>query len=382
MKIGIVCFPTYGGSGAIATESGIELAKRGHEVHFISYEIPFRLRHFNENVFFHEVNVYEYPLFEYPPYESVLASKIVDVAIYEELDVLHVHYAIPHASVAYMAQQILKSKKIHLPYITTLHGTDITLVGRDRSFEPIIRFSLNQSNAITTVSENLKRETLETFKIDNKIHVIPNFVDTEEYNRETTPCFRKRLDFGNIPILVHISNFRKVKRVDDVVKIFLEVRKQIPCKLILAGDGPERNAVEEMVRQSSYKKDILFPGHLPDPREILCMANIFLLPSQTESFGLAALEAMAMGVPVITSNTGGLPELNLHGKTGFLFPPGDIRSMSEAILFLLTHPEQYKKFSSQARKRALQFDKKKIIPLYLKLYHETLQQFKSGKKSR
>ncbi|MCX8080783.1 MAG: N-acetyl-alpha-D-glucosaminyl L-malate synthase BshA [Bacteroidia bacterium] len=379
MKIGIVCFPTYGGSGAVATELGIELASLGHKVHFISYELPFRLQHFHENIFFHEVNVSDYPLFEYPPYESVLASKIVDVAIYEELDLLHVHYAIPHASVAWMAQQILLSKKIRLPYITTLHGTDITLVGRDRSFEPIIRFSLNKSNAITTVSESLKRETLEAFKIDNKIHVIPNFIDTREYDRKHTRCIKSSLGIPNVPVLVHISNFRKVKRIDDVIKIFLHVRKEIPCKIILAGDGPERAMAEAMARNSEYRKDIIFLGHVPNPKELLCMADIFLLPSQTESFGLSALEALSMGVPVISSNRGGLPELNLHGKTGFLHKPGEVEQMAESVLYILNNKNTLQKFRDNARKQALKFDKNKIIPLYITLYKEIISQNKSKK---
>lgn len=372
MKIGIVCFPTYGGSGAVAAELGMELANLGHKVHFISYELPFRLSHFHENIFFHEVNVSDYPLFEFPPYESVLASKIVDVAIYEEIDLLHVHYAIPHASVAWMAQQILHSKKIRLPYITTLHGTDITLVGKDRSFEPIIRFSLNKSNAITAVSESLKRETLEVFKIDNKIHLIPNFIDTKEYDRGRTRCIRKNLNIPDIPVIVHISNFRKVKRIGDVMKIFFHIRKHVRCMLILAGDGPDRNMAEEMARRSEYRKDIIFLGHIPHPKELLCIADLFLLPSETESFGLSALEALSMSVPVISSNQGGLPEVNVHNQTGFLFKPGEVELMAESALYILSNKAVLDKFRTNARKQAMKFDKSKIIPKYLELYNQVL----------
>jgi len=368
MNIGIVCYPTYGGSGVVATELGIALAKKGHKVHFMSYSQPFRLNQFNENLYYHEVNVNDYPLFEYQPYESVLASKIVDVAIYEKLDVLHVHYAIPHASVAYMAQQILKSKKIHLPYITTLHGTDITLVGRDPSFEMIIRFSLNQSNAITSVSHSLMKDTLQTFKIDNKIEVIPNFINIDDYQTEQSPCSKKHYAPNGEKILIHVSNFRKVKRVEDVVAVFNLYREKAKGKLILVGDGPERPHIEKLCRDSAFASDIISMGRVPNPLDILCIGDLFLLPSETESFGLAALEAMAMKMPVISTNAGGLPEVNIHNKTGFTFNVGDVNGMANAAVSLLSNEKLFQEFKQNAFNQAKNFDVQKILPLYEKLY--------------
>jgi N-acetyl-alpha-D-glucosaminyl L-malate synthase BshA len=368
MNIGIVCYPTYGGSGVVATELGIALAKKGHKVHFMSYSQPFRLNQFSENLFYHEVSVNDYPLFEYQPYESVLASKIVDVAIYERLDVLHVHYAIPHASVAYMAQQILKSKKISLPYVTTLHGTDITLVGRDPSFEPVIRFSLNQSNAITSVSESLMKDTLKTFKIDNKIEVIPNFINIEDYSALPGNCSRKHYAPHNEKIMVHVSNFRKVKRVDDVVAIFNKVRAKIKCKLILVGDGPERSAIETLARKSKHHSDIISLGRIPNPMDVLCIGDLFLLPSETESFGLAALEAMAMKMPVISTNAGGLPEVNLNGKTGFTSDVGNVDEMASNAIKILSDDKLLEKFRHNAFAHAKKFDVNVILPMYENLY--------------
>jgi L-malate glycosyltransferase len=372
MNIGMVCFPTYGGSGVVATELGIGLANKGHRVHFMSYSQPFRLNLFNENLFYHEFNVNDYPLFEYQPYESVLASKIVDVAIYEQLDILHVHYAIPHASVAYTAQQILKSKKINLPYITTLHGTDITLVGRDPAFEPVIRFSLNHSNAITSVSESLKKDTLNTFKIDNKITVIPNFIDIKEYESTKERCISKTYAPAGEKILVHISNFRKVKRVKDVIAIFDRVRSEIPSKLILVGDGPEKAAIEQLCRQLNLGHLVIQLGKIADPKEILSVADLFLLPSETESFGLSALEAMAMKVPVISTNGGGLPEVNLNGKTGFLSNIGDVEEMAKNALILLKDSKLMEQFRQNAFTQAKKFDIERVLPLYEKLYQQTL----------
>ena len=369
MNIGMVCFPTYGGSGVVATELGIALAKKGHKVHFMSYSQPFRLNLFNENLFYHEFNVNDYPLFDYQPYESVLASKIVDVAEYEQLDVLHVHYAIPHASVAYTAQQILKSKKIHLPYVTTLHGTDITLVGRDPAFEPVIRFSLNHSNAITSVSESLKKDTLKTFKIDNKITVIPNFINIKDYETGFDYCLKRKYAANNEKVIVHISNFRKVKRVDDVVKIFELIRKETPSKLLLVGDGPEKPAIEALARKMNLGHDVTFVGKVADPKEILSMADLFILPSETESFGLSALEAMAMKVPVISTNSGGLPELNKEGFTGFLSNVGDFESMANNSLKLLLDDSLHKQFKENAFEHAKKFDIEKILPLYEKQYN-------------
>jgi N-acetyl-alpha-D-glucosaminyl L-malate synthase BshA len=370
MNIGMVCFPTYGGSGVVATELGIALANKGHKVHFMSYSQPFRLNLFNENLFYHEFNVNDYPLFEYQPYESVLASKIVDVAVYEQLDVLHVHYAIPHASVAYTAQQILKSKKIFLPYVTTLHGTDITLVGRDPAFEPVIRFSLNHSNAITSVSESLKKDTLNTFKIDNKITVIPNFINIKDFESARDHCVKKKYAPQGEKILVHISNFRKVKRIEDVLGVFDKVRKEMPAKLILVGDGPEKQAIELLCRQLDMHHDVVHVGKVADPKEILSLADLFILPSETESFGLAALEAMAMKVPVISTNSGGLPEVNIQGVTGFLSAVGDVDDMAKNAMMLLKNPQMLQKFSQNAFEQAKKFDIEKILPQYVKLYNQ------------
>lgn len=373
MNIGMVCFPTYGGSGVVATELGKALAEKGHRVHFMSYSQPFRLNLFNENIFYHEFNVNDYPLFEYQPYESVLASKIVDVAIYEQLDVLHVHYAIPHASVAYTAQQILKSKKIYLPYVTTLHGTDITLVGRDPAFEPVIRFSLNCSNAITSVSESLKKDTLSTFKIDNKINVIPNFINIREYEASGTESLIRKHARPGEKLLVHISNFRKVKRVDDVLKIFAKVRAEQRAKLILVGDGPERQKIETISRQMNLGQDVVNLGKIADPKEILSIADLFLLPSETESFGLSALEALAMRVPVISTNSGGLPEVNVHGSTGFLSKVGDVDEMAANSLRLLRDETLMHQFRDNALEQARKFDIEKVLPQYVRLYEQIIR---------
>jgi N-acetyl-alpha-D-glucosaminyl L-malate synthase BshA len=373
MNIGMVCFPTYGGSGVVAAELGKALAKKGHKVHFMSYSQPFRLNLFDDNLFYHEVAVNDYPLFDYPPYESVLASKIVDVAIYEQLDILHVHYAIPHASVAYTAQQILKSKKINLPYITTLHGTDITLVGRDPSFEPVIRFSLNNSNAITSVSESLKRDTFKTFKIDNKINVITNFITIGESPQPLDYSHKKKYAPNGEKILIHISNFRKVKRVEDVLYVFDRVRKEVPTKLILVGDGPERPAIDALCRQLSTCRDIINLGKIADPKEILAISDVFILPSETESFGLSALEAMAMKVPVISTNSGGLPEVNIEGETGFLSNVGDIDGMTKNTLKLLRDNALLEKFRDNAFKHAQKFDITIILPQYEKLYKQVVK---------
>lgn len=373
MNIGMVCFPTYGGSGVVATELGKALAKKGHKVHFMSYSQPFRLNLFDDNLFYHEVAVNDYPLFDYPPYESVLASKIVDVAVYEQLDILHVHYAIPHASVAYTAQQILKSKKINLPYVTTLHGTDITLVGRDPSFEPVIRFSLNHSNAITSVSESLKKDTLKTFKIDNKINVITNFINIEEYSQPFDYCHKKKYAPNDEKILVHVSNFRKVKRVEDVLHVFDRVRKEVPTKLILVGDGPERPAIDALCRQLNTCSDIINLGKITDPKEILSISDLFILPSETESFGLSALEAMAMKVPVISTNSGGLPEVNVEGKTGFLSNVGDVDDMAKNTLKLLQNEDLLNTFKENAFNHAQKFDINAILPQYEKLYKQVVK---------
>lgn len=375
MNIGIVCYPTFGGSGAVATELGIALANKGHKVHFISYSLPFKLQRFNENITYHEVDWHEYPLFEYQPYESALTSKIVDVALYETLDILHVHYAIPHASAAYLAKQILHSKKVDLPYVTTLHGTDITLVGKDPSFEPVIRFSLNNSDAITVVSKALKKETLHTFKIDNYIEVVHNFVDFEKIQRikkQAQCCISHKSHQEKI--LMHISNFRKVKRIDDIVKIFALVRKKIPSKLVLIGDGPEKPHIEKLVRELKIFKDVIFTGRIAEPMEILASADLFLLPSENESFGLAALEALAMGIPVISTNVGGITEVNIHGKTGYTCPVGDVQTMAQYAINLLSHPKKLEEFKYNAIEQAKKFDVKIILPKYLQIYQKVLSQ--------
>ncbi len=372
MNIGIVCYPTFGGSGVVATELGIALADKGHKVHFITYSQPFRLNQFNENLFYHEVNVNDYPLFDYQPYESVLASKIVDVAIYERLDILHVHYAIPHASVAYLAQQILKSRKIKLPYITTLHGTDITLVGQDPSFEPVIFFSLNNSNAITSVSESLRKDTLKTFKIANDVKVIPNFIKIKDYEENSASCHRKNFAEPHEKILIHISNFRKVKRVEDVLRVFNVVRKTIPCKLILVGDGPERPAIDKLCRELDTCNDIISVGKIANPKEVLAVSDVFILPSETESFGLSALEAMAMKVPVISTNTGGIPELNIHGKTGYMSKVGDYEDMAKNTIALLSDDKKFQQFRANAFEQAKKFDIETILPMYEQLYKEVI----------
>lgn len=375
MNIGIVCYPTFGGSGVVATELGKALAKKGHKIHFISYSQPVRLDHFSENIFYHEVAVSDYPLFDYQPYELVLASKIVDVALYENLDLLHVHYAIPHASAAYMAKQILASKGRKLPFITTLHGTDITLVGKDPSFEPVITFAMNQSDAVTSVSESLKQDTYKHFGVRRPIHVIPNFICIDDYNsiyQKNSSAERDRYRGFYAPngekIIMHISNFRKVKRIEDILYVFDKIRKEIPAKLLLIGDGPERTNIERLCRELQTCDDVKFIGKVVNPEEHLMMADLFVLPSQTESFGLAALEAMASRVPVISSNAGGLPEVNVQGVTGFLSDFGDINDMAKNALAILKDEATLANFKENAYQQALKFDIQNILPMYEELY--------------
>jgi N-acetyl-alpha-D-glucosaminyl L-malate synthase BshA len=372
MKIGIVCYPTFGGSGVVATELGIALAAKGHQIHFITYNQPVRLGSFHKNIFYHEVAVAEYPLFEYPPYELVLASKMVDVAMHEKLDLLHVHYAIPHASAAYMAKQILAESDIHLPVITTLHGTDITLLGRDSSFEPVISFAINKSDGVTTVSNSLKNDTYKLFGVNKDISVIPNFVCMEQYDMPENAELREAYAPNGEKVLVHISNFRAVKRVEDVVRVFAEVRKTVSAKLVLVGDGPERSRVEQLCRELKTCEDVIMLGKLKDPTEVLTIADLFLLPSESESFGLAALEAMAAGVPVISTNTGGLPEVNRHGVTGMMSDVGDVEDMIKNTLYLLDNDARLNKFKKQAKERAYDFDLGKILPMYEQLYQDVL----------
>jgi N-acetyl-alpha-D-glucosaminyl L-malate synthase BshA len=377
-KIGIVCYPTFGGSGVVATELGKALAERGHEVHFITYNEPVRLGSFSKNIFYHEVRVSEYPLFDYPPYELVLTSKLVDVVKYEKLDLLHVHYAIPHASAAYNAQHILACEGINIPYITTLHGTDITLVGKDPSFEPVITFAINQSNGVTAVSQSLKDDTFEHFNINREIEVIPNFVNLDkiELKWEEKHGLKKSYAPNGEFILSHISNFRKVKRIPDILKIFEIVRREVPVKLLLVGDGPERMHIRNQCEQLGICEDVIMTGKLKSPDEILSISDLFLLTSENESFGLAALEAMAYHVPVISSNTGGIPEVNEQGYSGFLSDVGDVEDMAKNALSLLKNPEKLELFKKQARKKAEEFDINKILPLYIDFYNKILAENK------
>lgn len=378
MKIGIVCYPTYGGSGVVATELGKALSLRGHQVHFISYKQPARLDFFTGNIFFHEVYVSHYPLFDFPPYETALTSRLVDVVKFEKLDVLHVHYAIPHASAAVMAKQILAAEGIHIPIVTTLHGTDITLVGKDKSFEPVVSYSLNQSTAVTAVSDSLKRDTYEHFKVSCDIEVIPNFIDFERFSKQAKEHFKKAVAPAGEKLLIHTSNFRKVKRVEDVVKVFGKVRESINAKLILVGDGPERQNIEQLCRDLNLCDGISFLGKQDAVEEVLSIGDLFLMPSETESFGLAALEAMACEVPVVSSNAGGIPELNVDGVTGFLCDVGDIENMAAKAIYILSDEERLKTFKHNARQRANEFHINAIVPKYERIYNEVLQSIASS----
>jgi len=378
MKIGIVCYPTFGGSGVLATELGMALSEKGYEVHFITYKQPVRLN-FHPNIYYHEVKVPTYPLFDFPPYETALASTMVNVIANNDLDLLHVHYAIPHASAAYFARQILKKQNKDVPFITTLHGTDITLVGRDTMYAPVVEFSINESDAITAVSSNLREETLRTFNIEKDIRVIPNFVDVQRFQYTDMEHFKKMLAPNNERILVHVSNFRKVKRIEDVIRIFEGVHSVIPSKLLMIGDGPERQNAEELARTLHIYNDIRFLGKQEKMNEILSITDLFLLPSQYESFGLSALEAMACGVPVISTNAGGLAEINIHGKTGFLSDVGDVLDMTRHAIELLGNEERLESFKTEAIKHARHFEKQHIIPLYEKLYEEVIAKYKGAK---
>jgi len=372
MNIGIVCYPTFGGSGVVATELGKALAQEGNKVHFITYSQPTRLDFLNENLFYHEVEFHSYPLFEYPPYELALASKMVSVVKSEKLDLLHVHYAIPHASAAFMAKQILKAEGIIIPVVTTLHGTDITLVGKDASYAPVVAFSINQSDGVTAVSHDLKRETFQSFKITNEIEVIPNFIDLEKFKKQKKDHFKKAICPNGESLVVHTSNFRKVKRVTDVIKIFANIHSELPAKLLMIGDGPDRTKAESMCRELDISHDVRFLGKLEAVEEVLSVADLFLMPSEKESFGLAALEAMACEVPVISSNTGGLPELNVRGVTGFLSPVGDVEDMTRKALFVLDK-NNLPKFKENALKRAKEFDITQILPIYEEYYQRIME---------
>jgi len=375
MRIGIVLYPTFGGSGIVATELGKALSKKGHEIHFITYSEPVRLGELRKNIFYHEVRTSDYPLFKFTPYEQVLTSKLVDVVKFEKLDLLHVHYAIPHASAAYMAQQILKDQGVEIPFVTTLHGTDITLVGKDPSFEPVINFSINKSNRVTAVSENLKKETFELFDIKNNIEVIPNFICLKEYKLDNNDYYKKRFAPNNEKVICHVSNFRKVKRIEDVIIAFEGISKEMDVKLLLVGDGPERARLEQISRNSKFSKNIFFLGSLKSTKEVLNISDLFILPSSKESFGLSALEAMACGVPVIASDSGGIPEVISHGKSGLLNSVGDTYQMTKNALKLLSNESLLNRFKTNAYQQAMKFDIEVILPKYEKLYEKCVKDY-------
>ncbi len=370
MKIAIVCYPTFGGSGVVATELGIALANRGHEVHFVTYRQPVRLELLSNRIYFHEVNVPEYPLFHYQPYELALSSKLVDTIKLHEIDLLHVHYAIPHAYAGYMAKKMLEEEGIYVPMITTLHGTDITLVGKHPFYKPAVTFSINQSDVVTSVSENLKQRTLEFFDIKKEIEVVPNFIDSKKYSTSYTDCQRSLMADDDERIITHISNFRKVKRIPDVVEVFYRIQQKIPAKLVMVGEGPERAGAENLCKKLGISEKVIFLGNSNEIDRILCFSDLFLLPSESESFGLAALEAMINRVPVISSNTGGIPEVNEEGVTGFLSDVGDVDDMAKNALKILCDDDILEKFKQNAAVSAQRFDIQKVVPLYEALYEK------------
>jgi N-acetyl-alpha-D-glucosaminyl L-malate synthase BshA len=372
MKIGIVCYPTFGGSGVVATELGKALADNGHQVHFITYSQPARLDFFSENLFYHEVSVSKYPLFDYAPYELALSSKMVDVVRFEKLDILHVHYAIPHASAAFMAKQILATFGISIPVVTTLHGTDITLVGKDLTYKPVVTFSINQSDGVTAVSEDLKKATYDHFDIKKDIKVIPNFIDHHRFSLKPKDHFKKAIAPQGERILTHTSNFRKVKRTQDVIYIFQKILEKVPAKLLMVGDGPERVNCEQLCRDLKVCDHVRFLGKQDAVEEILSVSDLFIMPSESESFGLAALEAMACKVPVISSNTGGLPELNIDGITGFMDNVGDVEGMAKHAIYILEDEDRLNKFKENALKRAAEFDLDLVLPMYEDYYREVI----------
>ena len=370
MRIGIVCYPTFGGSGVVATELGLALAERGHEVHFITYKQPVRLELLSHNIHFHEVSVPQYPLFQYQPYELALSSKLVNMVKLYGIDLLHVHYAIPHAYAGYMAKKMLEEEGIYIPMVTTLHGTDITLVGNHPFYKPAVTFSINNSDVVTSVSQSLKDDTLRLFNVKKDIHVVPNFIDMDKYNNTFTDCQRELMAEPEERIITHVSNMRKVKRIDDVVEIFYRIQKEIPAKLILVGEGPEKEPAEAFCQQKGIEEKVLFLGNSSEINKILCFSDLFLLPSEKESFGLAALEAMASGVPVISSNTGGLPEVNIDGESGYMADVGDVEGMANKALEILGKDETLARFKWQAREVAAKFDTANIVPLYESVYEE------------
>lgn len=373
MNIAIVCYPTFGGSGVVATELGLALARKGHQVHFITYSYPVRLDFLEMNIHFHEVHVEEYPLFHYQPYELALSSKMAYVVKTYDIDILHVHYAIPHAYAGYMAKQMLKREGIEVPMITTLHGTDITLVGNHPTYKEAVTFSINESDVVTSVSESLKRDTLRLFNVDKDIKVIPNFIGLQKTER-VSPCKRSVMASADELIVTHISNFRKVKRVDDVVRVFYGIQQQLPAKLIMVGDGPEREIADQLCKDLGIKKKVLFLGNTSDIDRILCFTDLFLLPSESESFGLSALEAMAAGVPVVSSNAGGLSEVNEEGVSGYLCPIGDVQTMAEKAIYILSDKDRLAQFKQNAQKVAARFDEEKIIPMYEALYYNAIKE--------
>lgn len=384
MKIAVVCYPTFGGSGVVATELGIALAEKGHEIHFVTYKQPVRLEYLSENIFFHEVNVPKYPLFHYQPYELALSSKLVDTIKKHKIELLHVHYAIPHAYAGYMAKQMLKEEGIDLPMVTTLHGTDITLVGSHPFYKPAVTFSMNKSDAITSVSENLKEDILRLFDVKREVHVIPNFIDLERHSqrRLNNDCYRSRMATEDERIITHISNLRPVKRLVDVIEVFDKVQKELPAKLIIIGEGPDKQKAEELCAKKGIENKVIFLGNSLEINEILSFSDLFILPSEKESFGLSALEAMASGVPVISTNAGGLPEVNVNGVSGFLSDIGDTEDMAKNALKILSTDKTLNQFKANAVKAAEKFSINKIVPLYENLYIECIESFKNVKTNK
>jgi N-acetyl-alpha-D-glucosaminyl L-malate synthase BshA len=378
MKIGIVCYPTFGGSGVVATELGMELSKRGHEIHFITYQQPVRLEQLTGNMHFHEVTVPEYPLFHFQPYELALSSKLVDMVKLHQIEVLHVHYAIPHAYAGYMAKKILEEEGIYIPMVTTLHGTDITLVGNHPFYKPAVTFSINKSDIVTSVSQSLKDDTLNLFKIKKEIEVVPNFIDFKKYKPDFTDCKRSLMADEDEKIISHVSNFRPVKRIIDIITIFYNIQKTIKSKLIMVGEGPEKEKAEYLVQELGIEDKVLFMGQSNEVDKILRYSDLFLLPSEKESFGLAALEAMVNGVPVISSNSGGLPEVNKQGVSGYLSKVGDIDEMTANAIKILENESTLKQFKLNAREQAAAFDLHKIVPIYEKLYEKALIEIKKA----
>ncbi|MBT8259131.1 MAG: N-acetyl-alpha-D-glucosaminyl L-malate synthase BshA [Bacteroidia bacterium] len=372
MKIGIVCYPTFGGSGVVATELGLELSRRGHEVHFITYSQPVRLELIGSNLHFHEVNVPEYPLFHYQPYELALSSKLVDMVKLHKIDVLHVHYAIPHAYAAYMAKKMLHEEGIEVPIVTTLHGTDITLVGSHPFYKSAVTFSINKSDAVTSVSQNLKDDTMRLFNIKRDIDVVPNFIDLEKHDFHFTDCQRELMAEPHERIMTHISNFRPVKRIRDIIQVFYKIQKEMPAKLMMVGEGPEKEPAEMLCEKMGIADKVIFFGNSSEIDKILCFSDLFLLPSETESFGLAALEAMASGVPVISSNTGGIPEVNKHGVSGFLSEVGDIDDMTSNALYILKDEKRLAEFKKNAIEESKRFNIHEIVPMYEAIYERAL----------